>query len=79
MWPEREVLNEHRLRLVPTTSDDRVVAALVAAGPALNPSRAARARMQRRVIAAMRASERPGADRPVTCPSPAAGRLAVSH
>ncbi|WP_127784069.1 hypothetical protein [Rhodococcus sp. X156] len=60
---------------MPTASEDTVVAALVAAGPALDPSRAARSRMQRRLLAALRTADRTGADRTAS----ESLRLAVSH
>lgn len=51
--------------LDPAGLEPRVVAALVAAAPALNPSRGARARMRLRVLAGVRLStERSGSSAP---------------
>ncbi len=53
MMPEHEDVSDSLLRLVPVHAELNLVAALLAAAPALNPSRGARSRMRRRLHRAL--------------------------
>ncbi|MDQ2722989.1 MAG: hypothetical protein M3Y19_06770 [Actinomycetota bacterium] len=76
--PGRGGSEDRPVRLVAAGLEPRVVAALVAAAPALNPSRGARARMRLRVLAGVRMSTERASSSPHSSPTYGAAQRRVS-